>query len=52
MIEINVKYTIAIKTSYYPIDLLLVFQKYLIFSNYSKEAFNIVFEKDIDFLKK
>ena len=52
MLEINVKYKIAIKTSYYPIDLLLVFQKYLTFSNYSNEAFNIVIERDIDFLKK
>ena len=50
MLEMNVKYRIAINTSYYPIDLPLVFQKYLIFLNDSKEAFNIVYEKDIDFL--
>ena len=51
MLEINVKYTIALNISYYPIDLLPVFQKYLIFSNYSNEAFNTVYEKDIDFVK-
>ena len=32
-LEINVNYRIGIKKSHYPIDLLLVFQIYLIFSN-------------------
>ena len=51
MLEKNVQYRIAVKTSYYFIDLLLVFQNYLIFGKDSNNAFNRVYENNIDFLK-
>ena len=51
MLEKNVQYRVAVKTSYYFIDLLLVFQNYLIFGKDSNYAFNSVYEKSIDFLK-
>ena len=51
MLEKNVEYRIAVKTSYYFIDLLLVFQNYLIFGKDSNNAFNRVYENNIDFLK-
>ena len=51
MFEINIQYRIVLKTHYYFIDLLLVFQKYMIVCNESNYAFNSVYYKNIDFLK-
>ena len=51
MLEMNVQYRIAIKTSSYLIDLLLVFRKKLIVCSDSNSAFNNVYEESIDCLK-
>ena len=42
-LEFNVEYRIAMKESYYSIDLLLAFQKYFIFCKDSNETFKSVY---------
>ena len=52
MLEINVKSKVAMKRCYHSIDLLLIFQKYLVICNEFNEAFNSIYLKNIDFLIK
>ena len=51
MLEINVKYRVAKKTSCYSIDLMLIYQKYLVISKNSNKLVDNVFLNNIDFLK-
>ena len=51
MLEINVKYRVAKKTSCYSIDLMLIFQKYLVICNESNKLVNSFYQNNIDFLK-
>ena len=51
-LAINVKYSVAMKRSFYSLDLLLIFQKYLVNCNDSNYVFNSVNEKNNDFLQK
>ena len=43
MLEIKLKYRVPIKRSYHYIDLVLIFQKYLVICNESIQAFNSVY---------
>ena len=51
MLEINVKYRVAKKKSFFSIDLLLFSQIYLVISSGSNKVFNSVYKNNIDFLK-
>ena len=51
MPKINEQYRIALKPSYYFIELLLVSMKYLIICNDSNEVFNSVYKKNYDFFR-
>ena len=51
MLEINVKYRVAKKTSCFSIDLMLIFQKYLVICNESNKIVNSTYQNNIDFLK-
>ena len=51
MLETNVKYRVAKKTSFFSIDLLLFSQIYLVISSGSNKVVNSVYKNNIDFLK-
>ena len=52
MLPINEKYRVEMQRCYYFIDLQRNFYKYLVIFNDSTLAFNSVYSKNIDFLKK
>ena len=52
MLPINEKYRVEMQRCYYFIDLQRNFYKYLVICNDSTLAFNSVYSKNIDFLKK
>ena len=52
MLPINEKYRVEMQRCYYFIDLQRNFYKYLVICSDSTLAFNSVYSKNIDFLKK
>ena len=52
MLPINEKYRVEMQRCYDSIDLQRNFYKYLVICNDSIKAFNSVYSKNIDFLKK